>query len=199
MARLTHQGVIKHVVSVSGGKDSTATLLIALGRFGRGRVTPIFCDTGNEHSLVHKHLEYLEKALDIEIVRLQANFDAEIATKRQFVARDQRTGRDYDTALVFDGDGNPVPRRDGRGNIVTKKAKRNGVEVLEPVQKTRKVGGGHRIRWRTRPNGGRCLHSTRPATRFWIYACGKGDSPQGRRNSAPKSSSATSPLRTNLI
>ena len=32
---------IRHVVSVSGGKDSTATLLIALERFGRERVTPI--------------------------------------------------------------------------------------------------------------------------------------------------------------
>ena len=170
MARLTHQGVIKHVVSVSGGKDSTATLLIALGRFGRGRVTPIFCDTGNEHSLVHKHLEYLEKALDIEIVRLQANFDAEIATKRQFVARDQRTGRDYDTALVFDGDGNPVPRRDGRGNIVTKKAKRNGVEVLEPVQKTRKVGGGHRIRWSNKAKR-RALSALHPTGNPFLDLC----------------------------
>lgn len=138
---------IRHVVSVSSGKDSVATLLIALDRFGTDNVIPIFCDTGNEHTAVHEHLAYLEQSLDIEIVRLRANFDAEIAGKRRFISRDQRVGRKYDTAPVFDADGNPAPKRDGRGNIITRVVKREGIEVQEPVQKVRKVGGGRKIRW----------------------------------------------------
>lgn len=38
--------MIKHVVSVSGGKDSAATLLIALENCPRDSIVPIFCDTG---------------------------------------------------------------------------------------------------------------------------------------------------------
>ncbi|MDH1072025.1 phosphoadenosine phosphosulfate reductase family protein [Pseudomonas nitroreducens] len=134
--------MIFHVVSVSGGKGSAATLLMAIARFGRARVVAIFCDTGNEHAEVYAYLDYLEQALDIKIVRLRANFDREIVAKRMFIARDARTRREYDTAPVFDADGNPVPKRDGRGNIITRTIRRNGEQVVEPVQKTRKIGGG---------------------------------------------------------
>lgn len=85
---------ICHVVSVSGGKDSTATLLLALERFGRERVVPIFCDTGNEHQAVYDYLAYLEAALGVRIHRLRADFSGEFERKRMFIARDQRTGRD---------------------------------------------------------------------------------------------------------
>lgn len=85
--------MIKHVVSVSGGKDSTATLLIALENCSRESVVPIFCDTGNEHQAVYDYLAYLEQALDIEIIRLKADFTEQIAAKRMFIARDQRKSR----------------------------------------------------------------------------------------------------------
>lgn len=85
---------IKHVVSVSSGKDSDSTLLIALDRFDKKNVIPIFCDTGNEHEEVYRHLDYLELALDIKITRLKASFDERIKHKRMFIARDQRIGRD---------------------------------------------------------------------------------------------------------
>lgn len=139
--------MIIHVVSVSGGKDSAATLVLAIARFGRHRVIAIFCDTGNEHAEVHRYLDYLELALDIRIVRLRASFDSEIAAKRRFIARDGRTRREYRTAPVFDAAGNPVPKRDARGNIVLRMVTRNGERVEEPVQKTKKVGGGRRVRW----------------------------------------------------
>ena len=139
--------MIKHVVSVSGGIDSGATLLIALENCPRENVLPIFCDTGNEHQAVHDYLAYLEQALDISITRMKADFSEQIAAKRVFISRDIRHRREYDTALVFDANGNPVPKRDGRGNIVMRKVKRNGVQVEEPVQKTKKIGGGHRVRW----------------------------------------------------
>ena len=85
--------MIKHVVSVSGGKDSAATLLIALENCSRESVVPIFCDTGNEHQAVYDYLAYLEQALDIKIIRLKADFTDNIARKRMFIARDQRQGR----------------------------------------------------------------------------------------------------------
>lgn len=140
--------MIKHVISVSGGKDSAATLLLALERCPRESVIPIFCDTGNEHAEVYEYLSYLEQALDIKVTHLKADFTEQIAAKRVFIARDQRTRREYDTVHVFEADGKtPVPKRDGRGRIVMRKVRRDGVMVEEPVQKTKKVGGGRRVRW----------------------------------------------------
>jgi 3'-phosphoadenosine 5'-phosphosulfate sulfotransferase (PAPS reductase)/FAD synthetase len=139
--------MIKHVISVSGGKDSAATLLIALDRYPREHVLPIFCDTGNEHEIVYEYLTYLEQALDITITRLKADFSERFPIRRMWIARDQRTRREYDTVPVFDADGNPVAKRDCRGNIITRKVKRDGVMIDEPVQKTKKLGSGRRVRW----------------------------------------------------
>ena len=108
---------ILHVISVSGGKDSAATLLIALDRFRHDRVVPIFCDTGNEHDAVYEYLAYLEQALDIRIHRLRASFDEEIANKRWFIARDRRTGRD----------------KSGRRLRWSNKAKRRALAILRPT------------------------------------------------------------------
>lgn len=108
---------IRHVVSVSGGKDSTATLLLALDRFPREVVVPIFCDTGNEHQAVYDYLDYLEIALEIKIHRLKADFSEQIAAKRMFIARDQRTRRD----------------EAGRRVRWTNKAKRRALAVLHPT------------------------------------------------------------------
>ena len=138
---------IRHVISVSGGKDSTATLLLALERVPREQIVAIFCDTGNEIPVTYRYLNDLEQHLGITIHRLKANFDVEIAAKRQFIAQDRRTRREYRTAPVFDARGRPVPKRDGRGNILYHTVRRGGVEFREPIQKTRKVGGGRKVRW----------------------------------------------------
>ena len=45
-----------HVVSMSGGKDSTATALLALETQSREDVRFVFADTGNEHSAVYEYL-----------------------------------------------------------------------------------------------------------------------------------------------
>jgi len=107
---------ILHVISVSAGKDSQASMLIAIERFGKHRCRFVFADTGNEDEAVYQHLAYLEQALDIQIVRLKANFDQEIAAKRIFIARDQRTGRRHGKKLRW-----------------TNKAKRRALAVLHPT------------------------------------------------------------------
>lgn len=106
----------KHVISVSGGKDSTATLLIALERCPREHVLAIFCDTGNEHADTYAYLDYLEQALDIKITRLHANFTEQLLAKRRFIARDVRTGRD----------------KHGRRLRWSNKAKRRALSVMYP-------------------------------------------------------------------
>lgn len=139
---------VLHVVSISSGKDSDATLAIALNRCPTGSVIPIFCDTGNEHEEVDRHLAYLERRHGIQVVRLKNDFSEEFQRKRMFIARDQRIGRIYDLEPVFEADGKtPVLQRDSRGCIVMKRVKRGGVMVDVPAQKMRKVGGGYRIRW----------------------------------------------------
>lgn len=106
-----------HVVSVSGGKDSAATLLLAIERFGIANVIAIFCDTGNEHADVYEYLDYLELVTGVRIYQLKAGFAAEIAHKRMFIARDVRSKRGPD----------------GRKLRWTNKAKRRALAVLYPT------------------------------------------------------------------
>jgi 3'-phosphoadenosine 5'-phosphosulfate sulfotransferase (PAPS reductase)/FAD synthetase len=108
---------IIHVPSVSGGKDSQAILELCISRCPRENIMPIFCDTGNEHESVYQHLDYLEKACAVKITRLKADFSQQIANKRMFIARDQRT------------------RRDDKGRRVrwTNKAKRRALAALHPT------------------------------------------------------------------
>jgi len=62
---------MKIIVSVSGGKDSTALLLNALESFPKENITPVFCDTQWEPDEVYYYLEYLESKLDVEIIRIE--------------------------------------------------------------------------------------------------------------------------------
>lgn len=57
------------IASVSGGKDSTAVILYL--REKGMNFTPVFCDTGWEHPITYDYLNYLEKALDVDIVRVR--------------------------------------------------------------------------------------------------------------------------------
>lgn len=77
-----------HVVSLSGGKDSTATLLVALELHGRENVRAVFADTGNEHEATYAYaLDYLPSALGITVDVVRADFADEFATKRANLAR----------------------------------------------------------------------------------------------------------------
>ncbi|AJX31894.1 phosphoadenosine phosphosulfate reductase family protein [Burkholderia oklahomensis] len=74
-----------HVVSLSGGKDSTATLLVALELHGRENVRAAMADTGNEHRLTYEYVDYLEDALSISVVRLKRDFTPEWWHRRDYV------------------------------------------------------------------------------------------------------------------
>jgi 3'-phosphoadenosine 5'-phosphosulfate sulfotransferase (PAPS reductase)/FAD synthetase len=76
---------ILHVVSMSGGKDSCATALLAMETQPRESLRFVFADTGNEHESTYEYLDYLEGKLDIEIVRLRRDFSAEIARQAEYV------------------------------------------------------------------------------------------------------------------
>lgn len=60
------------VVNVSGGKDSTATLLLALDQLPKDMVMPLFSDTKYEHSKTYKYLDYLEDQLGVKIERVSS-------------------------------------------------------------------------------------------------------------------------------
>ena len=105
-----------HCVSVSGGKDSTATMLIAIERFGKEKCRFVFADTGNEHEAVYEYLIYLEAELGIVIDRLKASFAPEIAAKRMFIAKDARKGR-----------------KNGKRLRWSNKSKRRALAALQPT------------------------------------------------------------------
>lgn len=108
---MTHQ----HIVSVSGGKDSTALLLLATKERGLD-VEAVFADTGHEHPETYRYVEYLDQHVyPIRVVK--ADFLDRIARKRRFIARDQRTGRD----------------KSGKRLRWSNKAKRRALEVLHPT------------------------------------------------------------------
>lgn len=77
--------MIVHVISMSGGKDSTATALMALELCDRQSLAFAFADTGNEHSITYDYLDYLQQRLGITILRLRRDFTAEIRHRREWL------------------------------------------------------------------------------------------------------------------
>lgn len=76
---------IIHVVSVSGGKDSAATAILALETQPRESLRFIFCDTGNEHESTVEYVDYMARHLGITIDTLRADFSEEIVRFRDYV------------------------------------------------------------------------------------------------------------------
>ena len=74
------------VVSISGGKDSLATALLALERYGDSRVSLVHADTGHEHPLTERYVrDYLPGVLNKEIHIVKADFSDKILQKREIV------------------------------------------------------------------------------------------------------------------
>lgn len=73
-----------NIVSMSGGKDSTATLLVAIA-LEVPNLQAVFADTGNEHEQTYEYLDYLEQATHTKITRVRADFTQRIEGKRRFI------------------------------------------------------------------------------------------------------------------
>ncbi|HBO1242466.1 DUF3577 domain-containing protein [Pseudomonas aeruginosa] len=83
----TRNARIQHLVNASGGKDSTATYLLALesGRPFRA----VFADTGNEHELTYEYIQRLHERTGgpkVEVVR--ADFSRELAQHKSYLLRE---------------------------------------------------------------------------------------------------------------
>lgn len=75
------------IVSISGGKDSTATALLAIeSKKADDKLFFIFCDTGNEHSLTYDYVRYLseqfQKLCGVGITWLKADFTEKFNKRR---------------------------------------------------------------------------------------------------------------------
>lgn len=73
---------ICNVVSISGGKDSTAMLTLAIERQVQNLVA-VFADTGHEHPDTYAYIDYLEQATGLTIHRVKADFTGKVTEKRQ--------------------------------------------------------------------------------------------------------------------
>jgi len=75
-------GEYRHIVSVSGGKDSAALALYMWEKYPDLPVEYVFCDTGCELPETYEYLERLEAVLGQPIVRLNALDLIGVAQKR---------------------------------------------------------------------------------------------------------------------
>ena len=64
--------MIKHIVSFSGGKDSTAMLLMMLEK-GMQIDDIVFMDTGVEFREMYEHIEKVEAYINRKITKLKAD------------------------------------------------------------------------------------------------------------------------------
>ena len=81
---------MKKFIGFSGGKDSTATWLLALER--GEEVQPVFCDTGHEHPTTYAFIDYVERELG-PVWRIHADFRAKIAYRREHLQKTwEKTG-----------------------------------------------------------------------------------------------------------
>lgn len=73
-----------NIISFSGGKDSTAMLLLAIER-QPDNLQVVFADTGNEHEQTYDYVRYVEQATGVPIRWVKADFSRQIAGKREYV------------------------------------------------------------------------------------------------------------------
>lgn len=75
----------KHVVSISGGKDSTAMYLEAMERL-QGDFLPVFADTGNEHDITLDYVSRLaERTGGPKIQWVKADFRQRLYAQKSFI------------------------------------------------------------------------------------------------------------------
>jgi len=76
---------MKYLISLSGGKDSTACLLWALKTFNKEDIIPYYIDTKWEHEAVYEYLDYLEEKLEIKIKRIESIGMEELSIREKMI------------------------------------------------------------------------------------------------------------------
>lgn len=98
MAKLKWMKPIKpelHVVSLSGGKDSTAMLLRMLEEGMRVDII-LFCDTGLEFPEMYEHLDKLERDIGRTITRIRSMHTFEyFLTQKEILVKKAKDSRNY--------------------------------------------------------------------------------------------------------
>ena len=81
---------MKHIVSFSGGKDSTAMLLMMIEK-GMQVDDIIFCDTGKEFPQMYEHIEKVEKYIKrkITVLKSDKSFDYLLTTEQRKTGREK--------------------------------------------------------------------------------------------------------------
>lgn len=103
-----------NVVSVSGGKDSTALLLLAIERQTEN-LQAVFADTGHEHPMTYEYIDYLNAEV-FPIRTIRADFSEAIQRRREMMQR------------VIDG------THKNRGNYEwTPEVAKQALEILKPT------------------------------------------------------------------
>lgn len=109
---------MKHnIVSVSGGKDSTALLLLAMEKKA-DNLQAVFADTGHEHPLTYEYVDYLNNEV-FPIRKVRADFTEAIARKR--------------ARLQVIADGGIDARNESSKHKWTKERAKEALEFLHPT------------------------------------------------------------------
>ncbi len=81
LAVITEQPEIKHIVSVSGGKDSAALAIYLRQNYPELPTEYVFCDTGCELPETYEYIKRLEGLLGVQVTRLTALETLQIQAK----------------------------------------------------------------------------------------------------------------------
>jgi 3'-phosphoadenosine 5'-phosphosulfate sulfotransferase (PAPS reductase)/FAD synthetase len=73
---------IDNIISVSGGKDSTATIILSRA-LDTENIYLVFADTGHEHQATYDYIEYLSEFFRLPIRVVRADFSMQIERKRK--------------------------------------------------------------------------------------------------------------------
>jgi 3'-phosphoadenosine 5'-phosphosulfate sulfotransferase (PAPS reductase)/FAD synthetase len=63
---------IKVLVAFSGGKDSLASLIWAVNKYGVDSCEAVFCDTGWEHELTYQHIKEVTEKIGVKLVTVKS-------------------------------------------------------------------------------------------------------------------------------
>lgn len=76
------------VVSISGGKDSTATALLAINAYGNDQVKLVYADTGHEHPITTEYIfGYLTRLFNLPVHTVKADFSRHMERKRAWIEK----------------------------------------------------------------------------------------------------------------